>query len=355
MLKIVKGDITELEVDAIVNAANSELIPGGGVDGAIHDAAGPGLKNEVRSQHNYLAPGGAIITSAYHLPAKYVIHTVAPNWLEHSEEDALNLLYSCYNESLSLALQDDIHSVAFPSLGTGAFGIPIEKAMPVALSAIAAMLGLTAEEGIDLQVTICCYTTEDFEAYMAAAEAMGAQELDDDGNPVEKPLPNCPQCFHGLKKIVYGMIAPGPDTEDVILGGCLIMGDDPSIGCSNCGWSGDADLLTKTSGKMIFATVDEETNRFAGGASFETAKPRSFMVLVPGSPEFHPQGSGLIDEQIESCAAPSFWLAPQQGLARESLAELVGRYRTITADVMRFLGYVQLEKPPLFEDIEWEE
>ena len=350
MLKIVKGDITELEVDAIVNAANSELIPGGGVDGAIHDAAGPGLKNEVRSQHNYLAPGGAIITSAYHLPAKYVIHTVAPTWREHSEEDALNLLYSCYNESLSLALQDDIHSVAFPSLGTGAFGIPIENAVPVALSAITAMLGLTAEEGIDLQVTICCYTTEDFEAYLAAAEAMGAQELADDGNPVEKPLPDCPQCFHGLKKIVYGMIAPGPDTEDVILGGCLIMGDDPSIGCSNCGWSGEPEQITQQQSKVIFATVDESTNRFVGGAIFKMAEPRSFMVLSPGSPEFHAQGLGSIQEQIESISTPSFWLAPDQGLVQHALPDLSSRYRTITGDVMRFLGYVQLEKPPLFQE-----
>ena len=354
MIRIVRGDITELQVDAIVNAANSELMPGGGVDGAIHDAAGPGLKNEVRSQHNYLAPGKAIITSGYRLPAKYVIHTVAPIWSQYEEQEALRLLYNCYNESLSLALKDDIHSVAFPSLGTGAFGVPIEKAIPVALSAIADMLEIG---DLDLTVTICCFTSEDFEAYTSAAEAMGAEQLDDDGNPVEKALPDCPQCFHGLKKIRYGMVARGPDTEDVILGGCIIMEDNPSIGCSNCDWRGHKESLIQTNGKVIFATLDEQKNIFAGGAIFEARQPKSFMVLVPGDPEYQAQGSTLqlIQDQIESCLNPSLWLAPSQGLVQESLAELLKKYRTVTPDVMNFLGYVRVEAPPIFQDIDWKD
>ena len=352
MIRIIRGDITELQVDAIVNAANSELMPGWGVDGAIHDGAGPGLKNEVRSQHNYLAPGKAIITSGYRLPAKYVIHTVAPIWSQYEEQEALRLLYNCYNESLSLALKDDIHSVAFPSLGTGAFGVPIEKAIPVALSAIADMLEIG---DLDLTVTICCFTSEDFEAYTSAAEEMGAEQLDDDGNPVEKALPDCPQCFHGLKKIRYGMVARGPDTEDVILGGCIIMEDNPSIGCKNCHWEGHPDTIREIEGTYIFAIVDQERRIFNGGAIYESGRPRSFANLIPGHPEYRGQGASVreMQERIESCEVPTLWLGHYGNqLIYEAFGPLLLDRRVVTPEVMRFLGFSEIENLPAFEEID---
>ena len=353
MVRIIWGDITELEVDAIVNAANSELMVGGGVDYAIHNAAGPGLESEVKSQHNYLAPGKAIITSGYRLPARYVIHTVAPIWNQYEEEEALRLLYSCYNESLSLALKDDIHSVAFPSLGTGAFGIPLEKAIPVALQAIA---DLFTTEGLDLEVTICCFSESDYETYVQIAEEMGAQELDHEGEPIRKPLPDCPICFHPLKHIAYGMIMPGPHTEDLILGGCAIMGNDPDVGCKNCHWEGHLQTIRDIGGEYIFAIVDKEKSRFAGGAIYEAGRPSAFANLVAGHPEYRSQGATVqeMQQRIESCETPTLWVAqyPDQ-ISHQVFGTLLLDRKAVTPEVMRFIGFIEIENIPAFKDPEW--
>lgn len=136
------GDITERRVDAIVNAANSTLLGGGGVDGAIHRAGGPTILEECReirrvSYPNGLPTGEAVITTAGLLPARHVIHTVGPIW-GHGRED--ELLAACYRNSLALASEQGLKSVAFPSISTGAFGYPREKAAAVSSSAIAEFL-----------------------------------------------------------------------------------------------------------------------------------------------------------------------------------------------------------------------
>lgn len=137
-LEMIQGDITKSQVDAIVNAANSELIGGGGVDGAIRRAGGDAIESacaEIRRREGGCPTGKAVITPGGNLYAKYVIHTVGPVW-EGGNSGEAELLTSCYHESLRLAVKNDIQSIAFPSISTGIYGYPTEKAASVALTAV---------------------------------------------------------------------------------------------------------------------------------------------------------------------------------------------------------------------------
>lgn len=141
-LEIAVGDLTRERVAAIVNAANSSLMGGGGVDGAIHRAGGPRILDEcraIRARQGPLPPGRAVVTTGGDLPARRVIHTVGPIWNGGRAREA-ETLAACYASSLALADEEGLDSVAFPSISTGAFGYPIEDAAPIALRAIAGFL-----------------------------------------------------------------------------------------------------------------------------------------------------------------------------------------------------------------------
>ncbi len=155
-IQVVKTDITRLEVDAIVNAANTTLLGGGGVDGAIHRAAGPDLLAECRNLHGCLT-GEAKITAGYNLPAKYVIHTVGPIWRGGgSNEEAL--LASCYRNSLKLAEENAITSIAFPAISCGVYGFPIDKACKIAVNEV---IQVSASSPIR-QVIFACFGDNTF-------------------------------------------------------------------------------------------------------------------------------------------------------------------------------------------------
>jgi len=137
-LELIQGDITKAQVDAIVNAANNALVGGGGVDGAIRRAGGDAIEQacaEIRSREGGCPTGKAVITTGGELHAKYVIHTVGPVWQDGKSGEP-ELLASCYQESLRLAVENDVQSIAFPSISTGIFGYPTEKAAHVALTAV---------------------------------------------------------------------------------------------------------------------------------------------------------------------------------------------------------------------------
>ncbi|MGH7197618.1 MAG: O-acetyl-ADP-ribose deacetylase [Candidatus Omnitrophota bacterium] len=159
-IEVVQGDITRQKVDAIVNAANTTLLGGGGVDGAIHRAAGPKLLEECRNLGG-CPTGQSKITNGYNLPAKWVIHTVGPVWKEggHGEEE---LLASCYRNCLALAEKCFIRTIAFPSVSTGAYGFPVERASKIAVNEIAKFLkGTRSIEKVLIvcfdKVTYACY------------------------------------------------------------------------------------------------------------------------------------------------------------------------------------------------------
>jgi O-acetyl-ADP-ribose deacetylase (regulator of RNase III) len=168
-LDIVVADITTLKVDAIVNAANSSLLGGGGVDGAIHRAAGPDLLAECRTL-NGCATGSAKITRGYRLPAKHVIHAVGPVWKGGTAGEE-QLLAGCYRTALALAAERGLGSIAFPAISTGIYAFPADRAARIAVGAVIAEI--TADPRSLKHVVFCCFAADSAQHHVAAFTALG--------------------------------------------------------------------------------------------------------------------------------------------------------------------------------------
>lgn len=167
-VRAVQGDITTVAVDAVVNAANSGLLGGGGVDGAIHRAGGPAILQAcraIRERDGRLPTGEAVATTAGDLPARMVIHTVGPVWKGGGEGEAA-LLASCYRRSLEVAVGEGARSVAFPAISTGVYGYPIGPATRIAVDTVRSALA----EGADLDVLFVCFSAADLAEYRSALD-----------------------------------------------------------------------------------------------------------------------------------------------------------------------------------------
>lgn len=163
MIQLIRGDITKVEVDAIVNAANTSLLGGGGVDGAIHRAGGASILEEcyqIRNKQGGCPVGEAVITTAGNLPAKYVIHTVGPVWSGQEEEEKKQLLANAYRNSLKLAKQYVLQSIAFPNISTGIYRFPKELAAEIAFQEI-----INFQENNKMRIIFVCYDEENYLIY----------------------------------------------------------------------------------------------------------------------------------------------------------------------------------------------
>lgn len=323
MIRIHKGDITRLEVDGIVNAANSQLIAGGGVDRAIHKAAGPGLKIELEKTASYLPTGDAIVTSGCNLPAKRVIHTVSPKW-NGGGNGELAQLALCYENAMNLALSQNLSSIAFPSLGTGAFGIPIHVAAQIAIQTIASF----DVESLGIEVIFCVFSDADCEIYTEVLEKTKSSPW----RPMEG-VEDCPVCFW-----------PAYSSKNN-------ASEKSKWKCTNCGWdSFEVPSLERETDWIQFLCLDS-LRRLMFGFKYH------FGLPVPRGPIVGPGDSlfSLDSPMLHGYFNPSnhtrlgeMWIAFSTELVESAMPKIQSENVALKPAALEFLGFRQVHRKPIF-------
>jgi len=342
LLSIHKGDITRLELDGIVNAANSQLIVGGGVDRAIHNAAGPNLKHELEKITGYLPIGDAIITSGCDLPAKHVIHTVAPYWSGGSKGELAQLAL-CYENTMNLALDYELTSIAFPAIGTGAFGIPTDLAARIAIQTVSSF----DVESLGIDVVFCVFSDEDHEIYAEVLEETKSQPTTPralDGQVF------CPVCFWPA----YAYFLPRDETQSTagsVAWESNPSSKEPSWKCNNCDWDGMDGLSRERENDLIqFLCLDSESRVLVSVKYWlNNPVPRSPIVGFGGaelpidSPVIHGFFSPANHKRLGE-----MWIAFSTPLVESAMSKILSHTSALNPAALEFLGFRQVRRKPIF-------
>jgi O-acetyl-ADP-ribose deacetylase (regulator of RNase III) len=341
VLRVVRGDITKLPVEAVVNAANSQLVVGGGVDHAIHRAAGPELKEHLASMTSNLPVGQTLLTPGFGLPAKSIIHTVAPMWRDGTS-DELIALASCYRNVIETARENQISSLAIPSLGTGAFGIP---ALLAARTAINTLLSLELDR-LGLDVILCTFSEEDYLIYGQALSQSDSTQLE--GNR-EVSIEDCPICFWPAHILEPGR-KPDASWPEAIFLSSVLEPNQRSLKCSNCGWMATENSSPRFKEATFKFLCHTATRGPLFAFDYRAGLPVPMSVKGPTGTEV-----SFSDEWLFGFLNPAnyekpgdIWIAEESLLTGLGLERILANGLPVTSEVLKFLGFRQLSRKPRF-------
>jgi O-acetyl-ADP-ribose deacetylase (regulator of RNase III) len=341
LIKVVKGDITQLRVDVIVTAVNLELDPEEGASSAIHAAGGPGLLAETRLSVGQVIYGDVLTSEPYGLNCQFVVHTLVPSrGLNGNDDDDIEILADCYRNSIRLAYSKGARSIVFPSLGTEGHSIPVEYAAGVVAQAL---VEATSHQAENFDITLCVKSDEDYDAYSEETESAIAEE-EFRLNP-----PACPICFHPLKRIVYGLMDVSGMSDDIYMGGCTPCA--ANFGCNNCDWTGEEPGLLREEKELVWIVFDESNHHFKCSVGLVSSRSASFFVKPAGTEESlrGPEAFQFIEGAVAKCKEPTFWWGYKTDLLPDALRSIQLEDPYLTEGILDFVGFAPAKEMALLQ------